>query len=95
VQDLVIRHRGDHQRNRHGFEQVALRFRRPRLRGEFLLDAAAAVELVQHVVESGDQATDLVRRVPRRAQGVVAGSAHAVGHLGEAAKRQAIWRATK
>ena len=87
VEHLVAGNGRDHQRDRYRGDQIALRLRRARVGCEFLLDAALAVELRQHVVEAEHQSADLVAAVPVRAQGVVAGAAHGVDHARQPAQR--------
>ena len=87
MQDFVLRDRRHHERDRDGFEQLALGDCRAFVGGHFLLDQTAVIQLRQHAVEAAHQATELVARVPARPQSVVTGRAHAVGDVGEPAHR--------
>ena len=88
VQHLVMRDRGDHQRDGNGVDQLALRIGRAGARHQVLLRHALEVELLQHGIEGADQAPRFILAVPDGAQAMVARFAHFLRHARQAADGQ-------
>ena len=88
VQDFMLRNRGDDERNRYRFEQLALGDRRTLAGSHLLFDESALIQLLQHAVEAIHQPPEFIARIPVGAQLIVASGTDPVGDIGEPANRQ-------
>ena len=84
----MLRNRGDDERDRDRFEQLALGDRRTLAGSHLLFDQSALIQLLQHAVEATHQPAEFIARIPMGAQLIIAGGPYAVGHIGEPAYRQ-------